>query len=176
VELITNRALDAGVSRGRAHGPIASSAPRARCVFGWRVRTRTASGANARAATLSGRRRFPHCLPRKVRRFNISAECGGHPPPLKWSAGLAGPGHDGGDPADRCERGDLLSLASRVWRAEDRARLKELELENSRLRKAVSDLTLDKLILQEASRGNSAAPQSRLVLRLRRGPHPRWTL
>src|SRR5881396_1991218 len=36
-------------------------------------------------------------------------------------SGLAGPGHDGGDPADRCERGDLLSLASRVWRAEDRA-------------------------------------------------------
>ena len=33
-------------------------------------------------------------------------------------------------------------------------RLKELETENSRLRKAVSDLTLDKLILQEASRGN----------------------
>src|SRR5262245_250498 len=34
---------------------------------------------------------------------------------------LAGPRHDGGDPADRCERGDLLSLATRVWRAEDRA-------------------------------------------------------
>ena len=33
-------------------------------------------------------------------------------------------------------------------------RLKELELENGRLRKAVSDLTLDKLILQEAARGN----------------------
>ena len=33
-------------------------------------------------------------------------------------------------------------------------RLKELELENNRLRKAVSDLTLDKLILQEATRGN----------------------
>src|SRR4026208_1463988 len=32
-------------------------------------------------------------------------------------------------------------------------RLKDLELENSRLRKAVSDLTLDKLILQEAARG-----------------------
>ena len=31
-------------------------------------------------------------------------------------------------------------------------RLKELELENSRLRQAVSDLTLDKLILQEAAR------------------------
>jgi putative transposase len=33
-------------------------------------------------------------------------------------------------------------------------RLKELELENARLRKAVSDLTLDKLILTEAARGN----------------------
>lgn len=33
-------------------------------------------------------------------------------------------------------------------------RLKELEKENQRLRKAVSDLTLDKLILEEAARGN----------------------
>ncbi len=33
-------------------------------------------------------------------------------------------------------------------------RLKELEKENARLRKAVADLTLDKLILQEAGRGN----------------------
>jgi hypothetical protein len=33
-------------------------------------------------------------------------------------------------------------------------RLKELELENARLRKAVSGLTLDKLILKEAARGN----------------------
>jgi transposase-like protein len=33
-------------------------------------------------------------------------------------------------------------------------RLKELEAENARLRRAVSDLTLDKLILQEAARGN----------------------
>ena len=33
-------------------------------------------------------------------------------------------------------------------------RLKELEVENARLRKAVSDLTLDKLILKEAARGN----------------------
>jgi transposase-like protein len=33
-------------------------------------------------------------------------------------------------------------------------RLKELEKENTRLRRAVSDLTLDKLILQEAARGN----------------------
>ena len=33
-------------------------------------------------------------------------------------------------------------------------RLKELEIENTRLRKAVSDLTLDKLILAEAAKGN----------------------
>ena len=47
------------------------------------------------------------------------------------------------------------------WRAEygglksDQVkRLKDLELENARLRRAVSDLTLDKLILSEAARGN----------------------
>jgi len=47
------------------------------------------------------------------------------------------------------------------WRAEyggmksDQVkRLKELEVENGRLRRAVSDLTLDKLILTEAARGN----------------------
>ncbi len=47
------------------------------------------------------------------------------------------------------------------WRAEyggmksDQVkRFKELELENTRLRRAVSDLTLDKLILAEAARGN----------------------
>jgi transposase-like protein len=33
-------------------------------------------------------------------------------------------------------------------------RLKELETENARLRRAVADLTLDKLILQEAAAGN----------------------
>jgi len=32
--------------------------------------------------------------------------------------------------------------------------LKDLERENARLRRAVSDLTLDKLILQKAARGN----------------------
>ena len=53
------------------------------------------------------------------------------------------------------------------WRAEfgglklDQVkRLKELERENARLRKAVSDLTLDKVILKEAASGNvwSAPP------------------
>ncbi len=33
-------------------------------------------------------------------------------------------------------------------------RLKELEKENQRLRRAISDLTLDKVILTEAARGN----------------------
>ena len=33
-------------------------------------------------------------------------------------------------------------------------RLKELERENARLRRAVSDLNLDEVILQEAARGN----------------------
>jgi transposase-like protein len=33
-------------------------------------------------------------------------------------------------------------------------RLKELEAENARLRRAISDLTLDKQILAEAARGN----------------------
>ena len=33
-------------------------------------------------------------------------------------------------------------------------RLKQLETENGRLRRAVSDLTLDKLILAEAAKGN----------------------
>lgn len=39
-------------------------------------------------------------------------------------------------------------------RTEQVKRLKELEQENARLRRAISDLTLDKLILQEAARGN----------------------
>ena len=39
-------------------------------------------------------------------------------------------------------------------RIDQMKRLKELEKENSRLRRAVSDLTLDKVILQEAAKGN----------------------
>ncbi len=37
---------------------------------------------------------------------------------------------------------------------EQARRLKALEQENTRLRRAVADLTIDKLILQEAARGN----------------------
>lgn len=50
------------------------------------------------------------------------------------------------------------------WRKEygglktDQARrMKDLEKENTRLRRAISDLTLDKLILQEAARGSRQA-------------------
>ena len=39
-------------------------------------------------------------------------------------------------------------------------RMKQLELENQRLRKAVADLTLDKLILAEAARGVKGVPET----------------
>lgn len=47
-------------------------------------------------------------------------------------------------------------LAQGVWglKFDQVKRLKELEKENERLRKAVSDLTLEKLILKEAASGN----------------------
>ena len=43
-------------------------------------------------------------------------------------------------------------------RTDQAKRLKDLEKENGRLRKAISDLTLDKLILKEALEGNCQAP------------------
>lgn len=71
----------------------------------------------------------------------------------------------------RLAKGETIGIACRAigvteqtyyrWRREygglkvnQAKRLKELEKENQRLRKAVSDLTLDKLILSEAARGN----------------------
>jgi putative transposase len=39
-------------------------------------------------------------------------------------------------------------------RSDQVRRMKDLEAENARLRRAVSDLTLDKMILAEAARGN----------------------
>lgn len=63
--------------------------------------------------------------------------------------------------ADACRRIGVTEQSYYRWRKEygglkmDQARrMKEPEKENARLRRAVSDLTLDKLILQEASRGN----------------------
>ena len=67
----------------------------------------------------------------------------------------------GGTVSDACRRIGVTEQTFYRWRKEygslkvDQAqRLKELERENARLRRAVSDLTLDKLILQEAARGN----------------------
>ena len=60
-----------------------------------------------------------------------------------------------------CKEAEITEQSYYRWRKEygglkmDQARrMKELEKENARLRRAVSDLTLDKLILQEAARGN----------------------
>jgi transposase-like protein len=67
----------------------------------------------------------------------------------------------GGTVADACRRIGVTEQTYYRWRKEygglkvDQARrLKELEAENGRLRRAVADLTLDKLILKEAARGN----------------------
>ena len=67
----------------------------------------------------------------------------------------------GGTTSDACRRLAISEQTYYRWRKEygglkmDQARrMKELEKENARLRRAVSDLTLDKLILQEAARGN----------------------
>ena len=66
----------------------------------------------------------------------------------------------GGTVLDACRRIGVTEQSYYRWRKEygglkmDQARrMKELEKENARLRRAVSDLTLDKLILQEAARG-----------------------
>jgi transposase-like protein len=67
----------------------------------------------------------------------------------------------GGTVADACRRIGVTEQTYFRWRKEfgglklDQARrMKELETENARLRRAVADLTLDKLILKEAARGN----------------------
>ena len=60
-----------------------------------------------------------------------------------------------------CKALDVTEQTYYRWRKEyggmkvsQAKRLKELEKENARLRKAVSDLSLDKVILQEAALGN----------------------
>jgi len=64
--------------------------------------------------------------------------------------------------ADVCKK---LNISEQTWcrwrnqygglKADEMKRLRELEKENGRLKKAVADLTLDKQILQEVLRGNS---------------------
>ncbi len=60
-----------------------------------------------------------------------------------------------------CRQSGVSEQTYYRWRKEygglkvDQAkRLKDLEAENARLRRAVADLTLDKLILKEAAEGN----------------------
>ncbi len=67
----------------------------------------------------------------------------------------------GGSVEEACRQIGVTGQTYYRWRKEygglkmDQAkRLKALEQENARLRRAVSDLTLDKMILQEAARGN----------------------
>ena len=67
----------------------------------------------------------------------------------------------GSSVADAIRQIGVTEITYYRWRKEygglrtDQAkRLKELEKENGRLRKAISDLTLDKLILKEALEGN----------------------
>ena len=70
--------------------------------------------------------------------------------------GLAGQDGGGGDPLDWSDGGHLLPLAPGFGglKSDQVKRLKDLETENSRLRRAIADLTLDKQILTEAARGN----------------------
>lgn len=67
----------------------------------------------------------------------------------------------GASTAEVCRRISVSEQTYYRWRKEygglkvDQARrMKDLERENARLRQAVSELTLDKVILQEAARGN----------------------
>lgn len=63
--------------------------------------------------------------------------------------------------AEACREVGITEQTYYRWRKEyggmqvsQAKRLKELEKENSRLKKAVAELTLDKLILKEAASGN----------------------
>jgi len=67
----------------------------------------------------------------------------------------------GGKVAQVCKQIEVTEQTYYRWRkeyggmrVEQAKRLKELEQENTRLRRAVADLTLDKLILAEAAKGN----------------------
>ena len=67
----------------------------------------------------------------------------------------------GSQVADVCKRLGVSEQTYYRWRklyggmqVDQAKRLKALELENARLRRAVSDLTLDKQILKEVAEGN----------------------
>ena len=70
---------------------------------------------------------------------------------------VAGPSGCGCDPRDQRDAVHLLPGGAGSFgglKSDQVKRLKDLEKENERLRKAVSDLTLEKLILREAASGN----------------------
>ena len=71
---------------------------------------------------------------------------------------------------DICRQWSITDPTYFRWRQEyggrklDQAkRLKDLERENARLKRAVADLTLDKLIVKEAAEGNFSAPPDNVV-------------
>ena len=68
---------------------------------------------------------------------------------------------EGKDIAFVCQSLEVSEATFHRWRnqyggmkADEAKRLKELQVENARLKKAVADLTLDKQILEEAAKGN----------------------
>jgi putative transposase len=70
--------------------------------------------------------------------------------------------NQGGTVAEVCRKIEVTDQTFYRWRKEyggmrvDQAkRLRELEIENTRLKKLVADLSLDKAILKEAAQGNS---------------------
>lgn len=67
----------------------------------------------------------------------------------------------GGTTGNACRRNPVTEQTYYRWRKEygglktdEARRMKDLEKENLRLRRLISDLTLDKLILQEVARGS----------------------
>ena len=79
--------------------------------------------------------------------------------------GLArGKSREADQPGARYHRADVLAVEAGVRRDEGEPgarRLKELERENGRLKRAVVDLTLDKLILEESGQGKLLSPERR---------------
>ncbi|CAH1663593.1 hypothetical protein CHELA20_40226 [Hyphomicrobiales bacterium] len=76
------------------------------------------------------------------------------PTPLKWSSLMYGIEPFGGRENGKEETYYRWRQEYGGLKGDQVKRLKELEAENARLRRAVSDLTLDKMILAEAARGN----------------------
>jgi putative transposase len=99
-------------------------------------------GPNQRRKTMAARRYRPEEIIAKLREAEVLLAQGRKVPEVAKAIGI----HEITYYRWRKEFGGMKVNQAR--------RLKELEKENSRLRKAISDLSLDKVILQEAARGN----------------------